>query len=75
MISMIDDSVGAILAALDRHGLTDDTIIVYTSDHGDMMGDHGMVLNGWLPYQGVLHIPMIFKVPGVAKAASVSARW
>jgi arylsulfatase A-like enzyme len=72
MISMIDDSVGAILAALDRHGLTDDTIIVYTSDHGDMMGDHGMVLKGWLPYQGVLHIPMIFKVPGMAKAGSVS---
>jgi arylsulfatase A-like enzyme len=72
MISMIDDSVGEILAALDRHGLSDDTVIVYTSDHGDMMGDHGMVLKGWLPYQGVLHIPMIFKVPGVAKAGSVS---
>lgn len=72
MIAMIDESVGQILAALDRHGLTDDTIIVYTSDHGDMMGDHGMVLKGWLPYRGVLNVPMIFKVPGVAKAGSVS---
>jgi arylsulfatase A-like enzyme len=72
MISMIDDSVGEILAALDRHDLTDDTLIVYTSDHGDMMGDHGMLLKGWLPYQGVLRVPMIFKAPGVAKAGSVS---
>jgi arylsulfatase A-like enzyme len=72
MISMIDDSVGQILAALDRHGLTDDTVIVFTSDHGDMMGDHGMILKGWLPYQGVLNVPMIIKAPGVAKAGSVS---
>jgi arylsulfatase A-like enzyme len=72
MITMIDDSVGQILRTLDEHGLTDDTLIIYTSDHGDMMGDHGMLLKGWLPFQGVLHIPMIFKAPGVAKAGSVS---
>ena len=72
MVSMVDDSVGEILSTLDRHGLTDETIIIFTSDHGDMMGDHGMLLKGWLPYQGVLKVPMIFKAPGVSKAGSVS---
>jgi len=37
-----------------------------------MMGDHGMALKGWLPYRGVLHVPMSFKARGVAMAGSVS---
>ena len=69
---MIDDSVGRILSTLKGLGLEDDTMIVYTSDHGDMMGDHGMILKGWLPYKGILNVPLIFKVPGVANAGSVS---
>ena len=72
MITMIDDSVGRILSTLKELGLEDDTMIVYTSDHGDMMGDHGMILKGWLPYKGILNVPLIFKVPGVTKAGSVS---
>ena len=69
MISMIDDSVGQILATLSSLGLEDDTMIVYTSDHGDMMGDHGMILKGWIPYQGILRVPMIIKVPGVTNGS------
>lgn len=65
MITMIDDSVGKILATVASLGLEDDTMIIFTSDHGDMMGDHGMILKGWLPYQGILNIPMIIKVPGM----------
>ena len=72
MVTMIDDSVGEILTKLSELELEDDTMIVYTSDHGDMMGDHGMILKGWLPYQGILNVPLIIKVPGVAKAGSVS---
>jgi arylsulfatase A-like enzyme len=72
MVSMIDDSVGQILETLEKLGLEDDTMIVYTSDHGDMMGDHGMILKGWLPFQGVLNVPLIIKAPGIAKAGSVS---
>jgi len=72
MLTMIDDSVGKILATLKDLGLEDDTMIVYTSDHGDMMGDHGMILKGWLPYKGILNVPLIFKVPGVTKAGNVS---
>ena len=72
MVSMIDDSVGQILETLEKHDLSDDTIIVYTSDHGDMMGEHGMILKGWLPFQGVLKVPFIIKAPGIARAGSVS---
>ena len=72
MVSMIDDSVGQILKTLEKLGLEDDTMIAYTSDHGDMMGDHGMILKGWLPFLGVLNVPLIIKVPGIAKAGSVS---
>ena len=72
MVSMIDDSVGQILETLEKLGLEDDTMIVYTSDHGDMMGDHGMILKGWLPFKGILNVPLIFKVPGLAKSGSVS---
>jgi arylsulfatase A-like enzyme len=72
MITMIDDSVGQILGTLDKLGLTDDTMIVYTSDHGDMMGDHGMILKGPLPFNGILNVPLIWKVPGVTKPGTVS---
>ncbi|MCP4631773.1 MAG: sulfatase-like hydrolase/transferase, partial [candidate division Zixibacteria bacterium] len=65
MISMIDDSVGQILAALEKLGMADNTMIVYTSDHGDMMGEHGLILKGLLPYNGILQVPLIWKVPGM----------
>ena len=64
MIEMIDDGVGQITAALDRLGIAEDTIIVYTSDHGDMMGDHGLFLKGFMHYRGTLQVPMAIDVPG-----------
>jgi arylsulfatase A-like enzyme len=69
---MIDDSVGQILAALEKLGLADNTMIVYTSDHGDMMGDHGMILKGFMGFNGIINVPLIWKVPGVTKAGAVS---
>ena len=72
MVSMIDDSVGQILAALDKLGLADNTMIIYTSDHGDMMGDHGMILKGFMGYHGVFNVPLIWKVPGVTQKGEVS---
>jgi len=64
MIEAIDAGVGRILATLDRLGATDDTIIVFTSDHGDMMGDHGLLLKGVMHFQGCLRVPMVINVPG-----------
>ena len=63
MIEMIDDGVGRILAAVEAAGQTDDTIVVFTSDHGDMMGDHGLMLKGWMHYRGTLQVPLVIADP------------
>lgn len=68
-VAMIDNSIGQILAALDKLGLTDNTMVIYTSDHGDLMGDHGLLLKGPCPYNGILNVPFIWKVPGVTNPA------
>ena len=72
MIEMIDDGVGRILRRLDELGATDDTIIVFTSDHGDMMGDHGLMLKAVMHFQGCLRTPMIVAAPGRAPGRSSS---
>jgi arylsulfatase A-like enzyme len=64
-ISLIDHSVGRILTALEAAGLADNTYIVYTSDHGDWLGDHGMVLKGPMPYEGLLNVRAIVKGPDI----------
>ena len=69
---MIDHSVGQILAALNSFGLEKNTIIIFTSDHGDFMADHGLILKGLAHFQGVLKGPFIWKVPGVTKSGSIT---
>jgi len=66
-ISLIDDCVGQILASLEKLGYAENTIVIYTSDHGDLMGEHGMLFKGPSTYMGVFHIPMIWRVPGLTK--------
>ncbi|MGJ8546083.1 MAG: sulfatase family protein [Sulfitobacter sp.] len=62
-ISMIDDAIGRVLAHLKSVGLADDTIVIFTSDHGDYMGDHGLMLKLLLHYQGILRVPFIWHDP------------
>ena len=64
MVEMIDDGVGRILSCLEKLGVREDTIVVFTSDHGDMMGDHGLFLKGFMHYRGTLQIPLVIDVPG-----------
>jgi len=71
-ISMIDNSIGQILAALRSFGLEDDTMVIFTSDHGDLMGDHGLLLKGPAHFSGTLKVPLIWKIPGVTKSGSIS---
>jgi arylsulfatase A-like enzyme len=60
---MIDDRIGMILASLEQTGAADDTVVVFTSDHGDMMGEHGLLLKGFMHYRGTLQVPMLIRVP------------
>jgi arylsulfatase A-like enzyme len=72
MIEMIDEGVGRILAAIEGHGISDDTIVVFTSDHGDMMGDHGLMLKGFMPYRGTHQVPMVIAAAGRAAQRTAS---
>ncbi len=66
MIEMIDHGIGRILATIDRLGATDDTIVVFTSDHGDMGGDHGVLLKGVMHFQGCVRTPLVVVDPARA---------
>ena len=63
-ITQIDDGVGEILSRLRKKGLYDDTLIIYTSDHGEYLGYHHMLLKGNFLYDPLAHIPLIIKYPG-----------
>jgi arylsulfatase A-like enzyme len=62
-ISMIDDGVGRLLAELERLGLAGDTVVVFTSDHGDFLGDHQLLLKGPIHYEGLVRTPFIWRDP------------
>ena len=64
MVEMIDHAIGSILDHLDATDQRENTIIVFTSDHGDMMGDHGLMLKGFMHYRGTLQVPLVISVPG-----------
>ena len=63
-ITAIDDCVAQVLTAIHQAGLDDDTIIVFTSDHGDMLGSH-QAFNKGVHYDEATHIPMIIRYPRV----------
>lgn len=70
MVKCIDDNVGKILTALRAAGAADNTIVVFTSDHGDMCGEHGRSNKG-IPLEGSARIPFIMSYPGRIKAGTV----
>jgi arylsulfatase A-like enzyme len=71
-IALIDHNVGRILQTLEETGLADNTIVIYLSDHGDWLGDHGLILKGPMHYDGLLRVPLIVRGPGVAADAVVT---
>jgi arylsulfatase len=67
-ISLVDDSIGRVLDALDRLGLAENTIVLYCSDHGELMGDHGLIFKGPFHYESMIRTPLIWRWPGVVPA-------
>lgn len=64
MIKLIDDQVGRMLAALEASGQRENTVVIFTSDHGEMLGDHGLIQKGCRFYDGLVRVPLIFSWPG-----------
>ncbi len=73
MIEMIDDGVGQILSSMDKHGLTENTCIVFTSDHGELLGDHGLLHKGPPPYRQLTEISLLMQGPKIPKGKTVDA--
>jgi arylsulfatase len=62
-VELIDVQVGRMLDALETSGQRENTIVIFMSDHGEMLGDHGLVLKGCRFYEGAVHVPLIISWP------------
>jgi arylsulfatase A-like enzyme len=71
-IALIDHNVGRLMQALSEANLDDNTVVIYISDHGDWLGDHGLILKGPMHYEGLLRVPLIARGPGIQANAVVS---
>lgn len=67
MIQLMDEQIGRLLDGLEAAGLRENTLIVFTSDHGEMLGDHGIGQKGPLAFEAVLKVPLLMSGPGVPK--------
>lgn len=63
MVALIDTQIGRILSALESSGRLKDTVIVFTTDHGELLGDHGLWLKGPFHYEELVRIPFIVAWP------------
>ncbi len=70
-VSYVDDHVGRVVADLEARGLYDDMLIVLVADHGEHLGEHGVYYGHALPYEEVLHVPLIVKWPQGRHAGTV----
>lgn len=64
MVDAIDRNIGRLLDELETSGLMEDTIIVFASDHGELLGDHGLWLKGPFFYEGLINTPLLMHIPG-----------
>lgn len=72
MISMMDRDIGKILDKLDALGLAENTIVVFTTDHGHFFGQHGLQAKGGFHYEDLIRLPFIVRYPGQVPACATS---
>lgn len=70
-IAYVDEAVGKLLAALERKGVLDQTLVIAIADHGESLGEHGETEHGLFLYDAVLRIPWLMRLPGRARAGTV----
>lgn len=71
MVAQLDESIGRVLAALDASGMAGNTLVVFTVDHGELLGDHGLLFKGPFHYDGLLRVPMILRGEGIPAGVTV----
>jgi uncharacterized sulfatase len=73
MIGLMDQQIGRILDGLDRLGLADKTLVVFTTDHGHFLGQHGLIAKGAFHCEDLLRLPFLVRCPGRVPAGAVSS--
>ena len=68
MVELIDENVGRMIAALEETGQLENTIVIFMSDHGEMLGDHGIYLKGPHFYEAAVHVPLVMQWPNQFQA-------
>jgi arylsulfatase A-like enzyme len=64
---LVDRAIGRILEALEQSGMAEDTVVVFTSDHGDLVGAHGGLMQKWYnAYDEAIRVPLVVRGPGIA---------
>jgi len=72
MISFMDQQIGRILDALDRLGVAEEALVVFTTDHGHFLGQHGLNAKGAFHYEDLLRLPFLVRQPGAVPAGATS---
>ena len=70
----VDESIGTLMHSLKENGLDDNTVVIYSSDQGFYLGEHGIFDKRWM-YEESLRTPLIVRWPGKIKSGSTSPRW
>jgi len=73
MISHIDEQIGRVLDSLAEFRMAENTVVMFISDHGDQLGEHGLFYKGLYPYDAHAHIPFVVKVPWIEQKGRVVA--
>jgi len=71
MVTCVDDMVGELIAELKKAGMYENTYIIFTADHGDNLGEHGIMGNKHTPLEASVSVPLVITGPGVNRGASV----
>ena len=73
MVSFMDAAIGRILSRLDELGIADNTIVVFITDHGHFIGQHGLIAKGAFHYEDLIRVPFLVRWPGHVPAGRVSS--